>query len=70
MTTITIENDSNITKTSFKNIDELAEYIYDLYQKKELPELTTNEILEAEKAKQELLNNPESFKRVTHRESI
>lgn len=64
MTTIKVKNASKLKKTQFEDIDELAEYIYDIYLKEELPSLTESEIEIAEQAKAARKKNPSSFKRV------
>lgn len=68
MTIIKVKNASEIKKTTFENIDELAEYIYNLYLEEELPSLTDSEIEEAKSAKAELKANPSAFKRVIRQE--
>lgn len=64
MTTIKVKNASKLKKTQFEDIDELAEYIYDIYLKEELPSLTESEIETAKQAKAAWKKNPSSFKRV------
>lgn len=68
MITIKVKNASKIKKTIFENIDELAEYIYNLYLEEELPPLTDSEIEEAKRAKAEWKVNPSYFKRVIGQE--
>lgn len=67
MTTIKIKNASKFTKTQFEDIEELTEYLYNLFLEEELPALTISEIEQAEKAKEDLKNNPQTFKRSTER---
>ena len=63
MTTITIKNSQkNFTKTSFDDAEKLLNYLLEfLYFDKDLPELSTEEIAEAKKAKKEWRENPAKF---------
>ena len=65
MTTITIKNSQkNFTKTNFDDAEKLLNYLLELlYFDKNLPELSVEELAEADKAKKEWKENPAKFSR-------
>jgi len=66
MTTITIKNSQkSFTKTNFEDAEKLLNYLLEfLYFDKNLPELSAEEISEADEAKKEWLENPAKFAKV------
>lgn len=63
MTTIKIKNAAKLSQTSFENLEELTEYLYNIYLEEELPPLSAAEIDEAELARKNLKKDPKSFSR-------
>lgn len=63
MTTIKIKNAAKLSQTSFENIEELTEYLYNIYLEEELPPLTASEIDEAELVRKNIKENSQSFSR-------
>jgi len=63
MTTITIKDGKKLfTKTNFETVENLFDYLLQhLYFDKNLPELTAEELSEAEQAKKEWKKNPVKF---------